>query len=157
MKNLITIILAVLSIGLVSCTGDDSSNEKLGGEEFIKFTYNDKQFNFEPSSSIDVQRFIFGSEEKDGVFTELTLWMPENAQIGTFDLTNEIAIDETNADLYSARLVAGDKTFISTSGTFTITSFNEELYTFSGTFSFTAANEDGETVNVSNGTFTASY
>ena len=152
MKKLVTLLLVVIATSLIGCSSDDSG-ESIEEGFFLKFTYNGEQYSFDPQTGTSLQKVIFGMENVNDVQTRLTLYLPKNPSVGTFEITNDTPTDQNLATLHNAALDLGDVTFEGTSGTLKITSLTEDI--IKGTFSFTGTDENGETVTVTNGSFTA--
>lgn len=152
MKKLATLLLVVIATSMIGCSSDDSGGNTEEGF-YLKFTYSGKQYFFEPQTGTSLQTVIMGMEDVNDVQTRLSLYLPENPSVGTFEITNDTPTDQNLATVHNAILTVGDANYAATSGTLKITSLTEDI--IKGTFSFTATDDNGVVVTVTNGSFTA--
>lgn len=153
MKNLFYLSFVLFSLSFIACSSDDNSSGNGGNQDdelYIRFTVNGQSYDFEPATLGSLQKHIMGVDDPNDVNTRISLWMPVDPVLGSHAITTDFSNLDT---AYNAEVWLGDDTIEGTSGTLIITEVNEEYV--KGTFNFSGTNENGQTINVTNGSFRA--
>ncbi|ALM50112.1 hypothetical protein AMR72_15125 [Flavobacterium psychrophilum] len=151
MKKLLLIFIAAAVV--FACSDDDNSNANNGGngsdEIFITFKANGTTYTMEPASSTSLKFRVSADQGLDSTYRDITLVMPVEYSIGAHTITDA----PSNLEAYEASYSQGDVTIDGTNGTLTITALNEDY--IEGTFNFTGNDSDGNSFNITNGSFRA--
>ncbi|WP_130735941.1 hypothetical protein [Flavobacterium sp. J27] len=152
MKKVSQFFLILISLTIASCSSDDSSNN---GDDalYIRYTFNNVSYDFEPTTITSLQKHIMGEKEINTVYNRISLWMPTNPSLGSHEITDETPTSSNLETLHNAELWVGNDTYTATSGTIVVTEINEEY--IKGTFTFTGDDGNGTSVSVTNGSFRA--
>jgi hypothetical protein len=161
MKKISYLLLVLFSFSFLACSSDDNSTspgtpdgELINDEEevlYIRYTTEGQQFDFEPATITSLSKHIMGGDEINDLYYGISLWMPVESVVGTYEITNDFPSDENLDTLHNANVTLGGNSFEGHFGTLTITEVDEEY--MEGTFNFTAVDENGEIIIVSNGSF----
>lgn len=153
MKNLKITLLAIVALVTFSCSDDDDNNNNGGSDAtYVNYRVNGEQINIDEPATITSLSTLVTAMEGDGAnMRSISLWMPNDASVGTHEITEEDLQNLTNS--YTASIMMDEDTEIeATSGTLTITEMGSEY--MKGTFSFTGE-LNGTTYTVTNGEFRA--
>ena len=151
MKKLARIAFVLVAIMGMSCSSDDDAGSS-SDEMYLRWTQGGTSYDIEdPATVSSLSTVITASQGTDASMRMLSLWMPNNATVGTHPIVHS---NGSQIDVYSANLSIGSDVMVdSASGTITITSIDDEY--IKGTFSFTGTDADGLPYTITNGSFRA--
>ena len=151
---LILSIFISFSILFSSCSKSDST-PAVGSPEpdtslFVQYTYNGVVYRHEAETLNSLKKTILGYSGVDNSLRKLTLYMPLNVPVGTYNVTDQ----PSNVASYGANFTSGSSISIDgTAGTIIITVSNAS--TIEGTFQFSTTDTNGNVFSVTNGSFRA--
>lgn len=118
---------------------------------FIKFKYNNVQYSYNPETYDDIKKEIRGAGGINAQYKKMGLWMPLVPTLGVHNVT----FDNTNPNSYEGHFVSQAEALYldGISGTINITVLTATK--IEGTFQFSGLNAIDETVNITEGSFTA--
>ncbi len=151
MKKILLVIFAATI--LFACSDDDNSDTNNGGngndEIFITFKANGTSYTMEPASSTSLKFRVSADQGLNSAYRDITLVMPVEYSLGAHTITDA----PSDLEAYEASYSQGDVTIDGTSGALTITSLNEDY--IEGTFNFTGNDSNGNSFNITDGSFRA--
>lgn len=151
MKKIASLITVLLIAMTVSCSKDDNNNTT-NDELYLRFTTNGTAYDIaDPETLTSLSTAIDAQQGADASMRRVTLFIPNDATVGTHDITDE----PSNVDAYGAVYYQGnDITVAGTSGTLTITSKDADYV--KGTFTFSGVDgTTGDPYTVTIGSFRA--
>ncbi|WP_047545111.1 hypothetical protein [Psychroserpens sp. Hel_I_66] len=144
-------LLVIFSIGVTSCSSDDDAGT-VDSDTFIRITIDGTEYNFTNIATAESSVVTLNGNNGDGISnsgdTQVALWFPVDAEIGTFD------VDDTFESTHQVSFTSDSLGFgfdFAESGTITFTQVTGEY--FEGTFTATITNSDSETITLENGSF----
>lgn len=155
MKKLTFLFLILFSISFSSCSSDNDSDSSNNGNNqlYVRFTVSGINYDLNPTTISSLQRLIMAEQNTNNAYKRISLWMPINPVNGSHTITDDFPTDNNLETLYNADFWIDDMVYTATSGIFEVTEFDEEY--IKGSFSFVGEDENGDTIEITNGTFRA--
>ncbi|SHJ52641.1 hypothetical protein [Flavobacterium haoranii] len=155
MKKLTFLFLILFSISFSSCSSDNDSDSSNNGNNqlYVRFTVSGINYDLNPTTISSLQRLIMAEQNTNNAYKRISLWMPINPVNGSHTITDDFPTDNNLETLYNADFWIDDMIYTATSGIFEVTEFDEEY--IKGSFSFVGEDENGDTIEITNGTFRA--
>ncbi|MDI1256430.1 MAG: DUF6252 family protein [Flavobacterium sp.] len=152
MKKLARIAFVFLAVMAMSCSSSNDDGGSSSDEMYLRWTQGGTSYDIaDPGTISSLSTVITASQGTDASMRMLSLWMPNNATVGTHPIVYNSG---SQTDVYSANLSIGSDIMVdSASGTINITSIDADY--IKGTFSFTGTDFDGQTYTITNGSFRA--
>lgn len=138
----------------VSCSSssDDSSSNNNPTANFIKFRYNNTDYNFPtPDTFDDTKKEVRGDQGINLQYKKISLWLPTDVTTGVHNVT----VDPLNDNSYEIHFVSQSEGLYldGSTGTINITSITSTLIT--GTFECTGTDANDDPITISSGSFQA--